>query len=260
MTRSPATLVRSLHVGSGARARARGRGLTLIEMLVVLAIIGLFAAGVLMGTGQLSSAKLKKTATGLAGAIKVAYTRASSTSRSVRLVFDFEQKAFWMEESEQPMFVRPKDETGTGGADAVTALEQQAVAEGERIVKGPTAPRAHFHQVSMGLLATDADQKGDTRGLPSTIRFRSVQTTHDDTERTGDRAYLYFWPGGQTERASIQLCIEKHEGDKAYCEDDDTLTLLVAPLTGSVTVKNGSVALTVPKDDGEASDREDRGL
>jgi len=239
--------------------RARARGLTLIEMLVVLAIVGLLAAGVLMGSGQLAGAKLKKTATSLAGVIRLAYTRASSTSKSVRLVFDFGQRTFWMEEAEQVMLVTPKDTTGTGGADAVTALEQQAIAEGNRLTKGPSAPRAHFKIVKMGLLALDESRDGkvredDVRELPGNIGFRSVQTTHDDQPRTADRAYLYFWPGGQTERASIQLRI----GDST--EDANTLTLLIAPLTGSVNVKSGPVSLKVPKDDSEASDREDKGL
>lgn len=237
-----------------ARVRRHSRGLTLIEMLIVLAILGLFMAGVLLGSGQLASAKLKKTATGLSGAIRVAYTRASATSKSVRLVFDFNQQAFWMEEAEQPMLVSPKDAAGNGGAEAVTALEQQSLAESDRLVKGPTAPRAHFRQVDMGLLATDSDTKGNIRNLPAGIEFRSIQTTHDDGPRGTDRAYLYFWPGGQTERASIQI----RKGDST--EDADTMTLMIAPLTGSVSVKPGPVDLLVPKDDTEASEREDRGL
>jgi general secretion pathway protein H len=238
---------------ASSRGRASGAGLTLVEMLVVLAIVALLLTGVLLGSGQLAGARLKKSATSLAGAIRVAFARASSTSKSVRLVFDFSERAFWMEESEQPMLVTPKDVSASGGAEAVTALEQQARAESERLVKGPTAPRARFRRVSMGLLAVDSDSKGDARVLPSGIGFRSIQTTHDADARSSDRAYLYFWPGGQTERAAIQL----HIGTSTA--DVDTLTLVVAPLTGSVTVKAGAAALVIPRDDGEASDREDRG-
>ncbi len=237
-----------------AHLRRQSAGLTLIEMLVVLAIVGLLMAGVLLGSGQLSGARLKKTATSLAGVIRVAYTRSSATSKSVRIVFDMGQQAFWMEEAEQPMLVTMNDTTGTGGAEAVTALERQSIAESERLVKGPTAPRAHFKRISMGLVATDSETRGDMRALPSGITFRSVQTSHDDQAIKGDRAYLYFWPGGQTERAAIQLRIG------SSLQDIDALTLIVAPLTGAVTVKPGAVDLTVPKDDSEASEREDRGL
>ena len=39
------------------------------------------------------------------------------------------------------------------------------------------------------------------------ITFRAVQTTHDDKARTSGRAYLYFWPGGRTELATITIRI-----------------------------------------------------
>ena len=152
------------------------------------------------------------------------------------------------------MLVATKDPTG--GAEAITALERQALLESERLVKGPTAPRTHFKKVNMGLLAVDIDSqdKGNTRSLPAGISFRSLQTGHDDVPKTGDRAYLYFWPGGQTERAVIQLRIGKST------EDSDTMTLVVAPLTGNVAVKSGPVPLTNPRDDSEASEREDHGI
>jgi len=89
------------------------------------------------------------------------------------------------------------------------------------------------------------------KSLDRGITFRSAQTPHDDKARTSGRAYLYFWPGGRTELASIQLRI----GDSQ--EDSEILTLLVAPLTGKVTMKVGPVELKVPIDDVTASDRQD---
>jgi general secretion pathway protein H len=143
-----------------------------------------------------------------------------------------------------------------------------AQAEGESIVKGPKIARAHFHQVK-GISLT-ADQvappkeeapvkEGDppaAKGglpLPRGITFRNVQSVHDDEPRTSGRAYLYFWPGGLTERSSIQLRIGKSE------EDGDTLSLIVSPLTGKVSVKNGPIALVIPTNDKEASERDDNG-
>ena len=95
----------------------------------------------------------------------------------------------------------------------------------------------------------DAHAGTKTKSLGGGVAFRSVQTTHDETARTSGRAYLYFWPGGLTERASIQL----------HLSDDTTLSLLVSPVTGRVTVKAGSVDLEFPTDDKSASDRVDTG-
>lgn len=242
---------------SVARVRARrrssaGRGMTLIEILVVLVILGLVMGGVLMGTGQLASSRLRHSATMISGAIRVAFSRASSTSKSIRLVMDFDENKIWLEEGDQPHLVQSKDLSGTGGASAATVAEQQALEEAGRIVKGVTTPRTAFTTIDpMGVVASDPGkaQKPLERG----IAFRQVQTAHDAEPRTSGRAYLYFWPGGQTERASIQLRIGEAN------DDARTVTLVVAPLTGKVMIHDGAVAITEPRDDQEASEREDPG-
>src|SRR5271168_3652044 len=110
------------------RPRA-SRGMTLLEIMVVMIIIAVLVVGVVGGTGQLGGARLKHTATAICGAVKVAYTRATATSRSLRLVFDIDQRTMWLEEGDAPMLVQPKDATGTGGADPATDAEKKAIAE-----------------------------------------------------------------------------------------------------------------------------------
>jgi general secretion pathway protein H len=235
-----------------AVARARSRGLTLIEVLVVMAIVALIMGAVVVGSGQLASAKLRHSSTMLAGAIRVGFSRATATSKSLRLVMDFSTSEMWLEEGDQPMLVQSKDLTGTGGAAAATTAEKQAVEEGSRIVKGPTAPRPSFREIDpMGVVASTPG-KGH-KPLERGIKFREVQTAHDDEPRREGRAYLYFWPGGQTERASIQLMA----GEAS--EPKDAITLAVAPLTGKVTVKDGAVELPRSQDDKDLSEREDPG-
>jgi len=226
--------------------------MTLIEILVVMAIIAMIMGGVIFGSGQVAASRLRASTGLVTSAIRAGYTRANAVSKSVRLVFDFETNTMWLEESERPMVVQSKDLTGTGGADPMTTAEKAAVAEGDRIIKGPATPRPEFSPVSKADLS--AHEPGGKRPLPSGITFREVQTSHDDVPRKEDRAYLYFWPGGQTELASIQVRIGKSE------EDAQTQTLLVAPLTGKVAIQSGPVALTLPTDEKEASDREEGSL
>lgn len=242
--------VRGLFRG-GLRGGLR-RGMTLIEILVVLAIVAIVMSAVILGSGQLASSRMRHSSTMIAGAIRVGFSRATSTSKSVRLVMDFEENAIWLEEGDQPHLVQTKDITGTGGASASTVAEKTALEESSRIVKGPTAPRTSFREIDpMGMVASDPGKTH--KPLERGIEFREVQTSHDDVPRTTGRAYLYFWPGGQTERASIQLRIGKSTAE------DDAMTLLVSPLTGKVAVKSGAIALTNPTDDKEASEREDPG-
>jgi len=233
-----------------APRRAARRGLTLIEIMVVMVIVALVSGFVVAGSMQLPSARLRRSATMIASAIKVAYTRATATSRDLRLVMDLDGKKVWLEESDAPMLVQGKDKSGTGGADPVTKAEQDAIAEGEKIMKGPPVPKPKFHTIAAFGFGDVESGKGG-KPLQRGITFRSVQTPHDDAARTSGRAYLYFWPGGRTELASIQIRIGESE------EDSETLTLLVAPLTGKVTIKNGPQELKVPTDDQSASDREE---
>jgi general secretion pathway protein H len=235
------------------RPLLRQDGLTLVEMLVVLLIVTLLLAGVVMGTGQLAGAKLHKSATTLTGLVRVAFVRATVTARSERIVFDLDASKFWLEESEQPMLVQSHDKTATGGADPVTAAEKQAVDESARLIKGPQAPRATFRLVKPGLFAASDNEGGSAESLPFGIKFRAVQTNHDEDARTKGRAYLYFWPGGLTERASIVL----RKGNSLA--DNDAMTLLVSPLTGVVNIKPGNVSLPVITDEKNLSEREDRG-
>ncbi len=220
----------------------------MIEVLIVMAIIALIMGAVVIGSGQLASSKMRHSSTMIAGAIRVGFSRASATSKSVRLVMDFTENEIWLEEGDQPMLVQSKDLTGTGGAAAATTAEKQAIEEGGRIVKGPTAPRTSFREIDPMGLAASAPGKGH-KPLERGIKFREVQTAHDEEPRKEGRAYLYFWPGGMTERASIQL----KAGNAG--EEKDAITLSVAPLTGKVTVKDGAIALPKPLDDKDLSDR-----
>jgi general secretion pathway protein H len=226
--------------------------MTLIEVLIVLALIGLVMSAVIIGSGQLASSRLRHASTMLTGAVRVGFSRATSTSKTVRLVMDFEENTIWLEEGDQPHLVQSRDTSGTGGAAAATEAEKAALEESKRIVTGPTPPRTAFREINpMGLAASSPGQ--GKKELERGIRFRQVQTGHDEEPRTEGRAYLYFWPGGQTERAAIQLKVGP--GD----DEENTVTLLVAPLTGKVTVKDGAVPLPKPLDDREASEREELG-
>ncbi len=235
------------------RRAASTAGMTLIEVLIVMALIALILTAVVLGSGQMASTRLRHSATMLTGAVRVAFSRASSTSKTVRLVMDFEENVIWLEEGDQPHLVQTKDLSGTGGAAASTVAEKSALDESSRILKGPEAPRTAFREIDAMGLAASTPGKGH-KPLDGGIKFRRVQTAHDDEERKTGRAYLYFWSGGQTERAAIQL--KSTESDEPGF---GVVTLLVQPLTGKVTVKDGAVELPKPIDDREKSDRQDPG-
>lgn len=239
---------------AGRFPRARGgrtplgrRGITVIEVLVTLAIVAVMAGGLMMGLGAISSARLRESSTQVSGAIKIAYNHANATSRPTRLVFDFEAKTIAIEDSAGRMLVQSGDRTG--GAAAATELEREIQEESASIIEGPRAPRPDFSAVTDVLGFEHDDSKGKSvKRLREGISFRLIEVQHDEAAIVDGRAYLYFWPGGLTQSASVQ--IQKDD-------EDDIITITVSPLTGKTMILDGPVEMPRPTSDEEASERED---
>ena len=231
-----------------ARRRATGRGMTLIEVLISIALVALLTGGVLMGLGVLGGARLRLSATSITAAVRVAYNHASAASRPTRLVFDLDARKVWLEESDKSTMLLRKNELA-GGAAAATDVEAEAIAAGARIIEGARAPRPGFRPASA--FGFENDSGRSEKQLEDGVRFLSVEVAHDDASVEQGRAYLYFWPGGQTERAAIQLGL----GDQP--KDDDIVTIVVSPLTGKPTVESGRVAMPRPREEREESERTD---
>lgn len=230
--------------------RQSARGVTLVEVLIVVAIIGVTSGLAVLGSGATDSARLRRSAVMIASAIKVAYGHANATSRVVRLVFNLDQRTVGIEESQGQLWLSKNDRTG--GAAAATDAERRAVEEAESILKGPRVARPSFSPVKAFGFSADKGKQG--KELERNIRFLQVETSHQDDVVKADQAYLYFWPGGQTERAAVQLSI----GGSVL--DVDCLTVLVSPLTGKAEMKKGRYNMPRPRDDRDESERQDTGF
>ncbi len=238
----------TLEMGARVRqtdSRSAARGLMLVEVLVALGVIGLLATISVFGLGALKSARLRESAVLVASAIKTGYSHANATSKTVRVVLDFEKRTVALEESSSKLALRKNDLAG--GALPATEVEKRAQAEGESLMKGPVAPRAQFSPAKAALV------KGDTakgRELSRGIRVLQVETDHIEEPVTEGRAYVYCWPGGLTQPSAVQLAFEDDDSEQA------TVTVLVSPLTGRTKIKRGRVPLSRPENDEQASERE----
>jgi general secretion pathway protein H len=223
---------------------------TLVEVLIVLAVVVVMTGLALLGSGVADSARMRRSSVMIASAIRVAYGHANATSKVVRLVFNFEQRTVAIEESSSQLWLAKNERTG--GAQAATEVERRALEEAEAILKGPRAPRPSFRPVKAFGFTAEKGMAG--KALERNIRFLQIETSHQDEVVKSDQAYLYFWPGGQTERASIQLSI----GGSTL--DADVVTILVSPLTGKAEMRKGRVSMPRPRDDHEESERRDTGF
>ena len=110
-----------------------------------------------------------------------------------------------LEETQRQVLVR-KDDT-TGGSAAATQQERDAIEQAAAHRQGPQAPRARFSPVkALGFDDPDTQRRAPAR--QGSAAFARSKPAHSPDGQTSGRAYLYFWPGGQTERAAIQLGAE----------------------------------------------------
>lgn len=226
--------------------------MTLVEVLISLAIIGMIAGIGILGVGAQKGARMRQGAVLIAGAVRTAYAHSSGISKPLRLVLDMEQRQIILEESSSQLAITKNDRTG--GAAAATEAERLVIEEAEAILKGPRPPRPSFTPTKAFGFMPDKGKTG--KDLPSGVRFVQVETGHDREPMNTGRSYVYFWPGGQTERAAIQITTAGKDEEPT---EVNSMTVFVSPLTGKTEIKKGLLKMLRPRDQREESERDESG-
>ena len=196
------------------------QGFTLIEVMVVFAIVALLVGASVQGFRSLRKADLREATTQLSGSMRYLFDRASTTGKIHRLVIDMEQGMYWAEVSDDRFYI-PRD---SESAEALREREdKEAEQDEEEAKKREQAARARF--------AAFKDLAIKPVRLKKT-KVRSVYTPRVTEPLTSGRAYIYFFPLGQTEPAIVTM--SNPEGDTVF-------SLVVHPITGRVRIYNQEV-------------------
>jgi general secretion pathway protein H len=198
--------------------------------------------------GAFGSTRLRTSATMILSGIRVAMTQANTTGYPTRLVFDLEQRTVHLEQANTRMLRKMDEESKedpAAGAAAATDAEREAAADAKAILEGPHEAPPEF-VATAAFNTKDGSGKGP-RSLEPEIRFKSVQTEHDAEARSEGRAYLYFWPGGGTEKAVIVL---------TRPGQPDGSSIVVSALTGRASIVRGTVEYDKPGDGVDFGERE----
>jgi prepilin-type N-terminal cleavage/methylation domain-containing protein len=246
------------------------QGVTLLEMLIVLAVIGLVMSLGFYAIRAFSKTALRTDAVGVAAALRSAASMAAQSGLHHRVVLDLDQQVYRIEACPDPIRLRrgsDEDEkvdreaiqalvdkgesleaarrvtqqmsssvTGTldelGGAESADqALQAAAALAGVRV----GTARCGIAPGSGGNPANFADPQAPNlfslSGKGQGVKIRRVYVQHLQGGASEGEVSVNFFPSGSAEKALVELA--DAEGTQ--------FTVLVHGLTGRVEVRDGSV-------------------
>jgi general secretion pathway protein H len=224
-------------------------GMTLIEIMVAVIIVAIVSTGVTYGLGLMMRTSLRSGCMKILAASRYAYTRSVTQGSTVRVVIDLDEAKVSIEEAHgRVALARTTDptrvamgrgRTGEAGAgDDGTGVDPWAAAQAAlQKTQRPSFGASPFSPI--------ADEDGDPierytpHALGSGIRVIKMLVPHEPDAREHGRGAIYFFPGGRTEHALIQLTDGR----------DDVYTVELHPLTGRGTVHTTAWEPRVPEDD-----------
>jgi general secretion pathway protein H len=92
--------------------------MTLMEMMIVTMIAALVMTGLALGMGAITRQRLKSSALKVASAVRMAYSRAATSGKTVRIVFDLDSQVFYAEEAEAGRVLLDRDDDGSSEEEA----------------------------------------------------------------------------------------------------------------------------------------------
>ncbi|HXU63719.1 MAG TPA: prepilin-type N-terminal cleavage/methylation domain-containing protein [Polyangia bacterium] len=226
-------------------ARRAPRGFTLVEVMVALMVVALMATIGVKGFRSLRKSDLREATAHLSGAIRYMFDRASITGKYQRLVLDLNDGQYWAEVSDDKFYAPNQAESESDQRKRETAEKEaddeqrkKAEKQAQSFANSTTSSSTTSFDLSKLEVGEFRPRHARFAAFKETalkpvrlkkLRIRSVYTPRMIEPITSGRAYLYFYPMGQTEPAIITLTDES--GESIY-------SLVVHPITGRVRIYN----------------------
>ncbi|HUL58897.1 MAG TPA: type II secretion system protein [Anaeromyxobacteraceae bacterium] len=194
------------------------RGFTLIELLVVVGIVAILALAAGPAVESITGANARQAAGALAGTMRALYDTAALRNVTCRLALDVDGRAWWAEcARSRAGMARDPDKQPPSAEELAERFPEEKDADRRRLLA-----RTEFGAYSDRLVAK--------RELPGRARFDPLRVEGRREAVDKGVAYVYFFPGGQTQRAYVPVA----DGSNLY-------TVVLEPLTGHARVAYGKV-------------------
>lgn len=197
--------------GTKARTGLSGaNGFTFIEIMVVLALLGLFGALAVGYIFPSDAEKLETAGLRLASAIRYAFDESVVQGQYYRLQFNLsaeEGSSYQLESREEPFYLSPAEQQEEKTQDLESEEESSAV---------------EFSAVDEGLFKREK--------FPDGIKVQDVWLSYLEEPLKEGSAGLYFLPNAWVEPAVIHLSTE---------DEEKVLRLEINPATGRSKISHG---------------------
>jgi Tfp pilus assembly protein PilE len=208
--------------------------LTLIEIMVVLAIVGLLAGVLIYGYRRIPATVLRRDATRLAAILHSAYDRASATGAHHRVLFDLDKGEYKVERCEGKVELRKdidqKDEEDRKRQeDEKRKLMEQSQTPPMQMLQSVLADTG----TKVGQTANCEPVRGEMGAVQALtrspeVRIARIYVRHYEHPADKGQVVVHFFPMGRAERSVVELAI-----------GDEVLSVGVHPLSGRVQIVDG---------------------
>lgn len=198
------------------------KGFTLIEVMIAIAIIAVMAGLAAQVVGGSIRDLIKQETRYLVGTIKYAYNQAATEQIVYRLVLDFDQNSYWLESGGEDF------QLDTRSKEEIEKEKEEIAKEKASDLFGDDEPEEE------NLVPVEEFSAADTKlskkkKFDDEVRLKGFFSVYQNEGINEGQAYIYFFPGGRTQKTMIQLSDE---------EEEIFYSIIVNPITGRSQVES----------------------
>jgi prepilin-type N-terminal cleavage/methylation domain-containing protein len=205
---------------------AASNGFTVIELLVVLALVAGLTGVAVMGIGSLTSSDLRNEAMRMTSVMKYTWTQAAINNTQYRMVLDLDSNEYSVQVTDSPVAPPVQEQEGDEGLLPEEAMElenEQNVEASDPFRDGSSDPFGIYRPPSYETVQ-NAVFKG--RKLKEDLTFHEVWTVGSETPIREGKVAVGFFPDGFQQQVIIILT----DGEDNY------YSVANEPLTGRVKI------------------------